>query len=112
MKASMVHNDTGKPVLISWGFHQTTGGIYLDAFLDLEKDPHIAKLIFLRAHLQHANVAFLLIPEGIGRDEIQDWMSIRDEAVMELLKRARVLNPDQVVRKKEESNCADYMMHS
>ena len=99
------------PVLITWGFHSTTGDIYLDAFLNLEEQPEVARMIFLRAQFQHANVSYINIPEGIGRDGLADWMSVNKKEVLKFLNKSKVTNIGQVMRRREETNALDYILH-
>jgi len=112
MDAKMIREaDDTVPVLITWGYNATKGDIYLDAFLNLEKNPEAAKMIFLRATSQNVNVAFLQIPEGAEREDIEGWLKFGGDDSIKLLKKARVSDIGQIMRRREESNTADYILN-
>jgi len=110
MKAEMVtKEDTSRPVLLTWGFNAHNGDIYLDAFLELEKNPEATAMIFLRATAQNVKVALLRIPYGAEREDIEDWLESSGKEAITLLKKARVNGITQVLRKKDENNTVEYL---
>jgi len=100
------------PVLITWYFDPSNGDIKLDCFLEINGTNHASAvgMIFLRAGVQQAHPALLHIPEGAGRETVEDYIcneSIKKE-VIEKLKSARV-NQNDIVRHKNGHNLKDFI---
>ena len=102
------------PVLITWGFDQKKGDIYLDVFLDLTKENAAkqVKPIYTRAQFTNTNVALLHLPEGCTRDDLAGWVECEalKQEVMVKLNSAHVRIDDIVRKKNEGGNAIDFLM--
>lgn len=97
--------------LISWGFNQTTGELYLDSFLNVERYPEAVKHLFLRADFQKTNISLISLPLGADRSDIDIWFSVDTKDALKKLNKSKIMNPNQILRKKEESNTLDFLLH-
>ena len=103
-----------KPVVITWGFSQYNGKLYLDCYLeiqDCEKDGSAIKIMDLRGRTQGTKLALLRIPKDQDREYIETYIKEGSrEEVTKLLNEAKV-NVNEITRKRMSANNAiDFIM--
>jgi len=103
-----------KHVVITWGFDQYNGNLYLDCYLevqDCEKDGSAIKMMDLRGRSQGTQVALLRIPKDQDREYIETYIKegSREDGTR-LLRKAKV-NVNEITRSKMSDNQAiDFIM--
>jgi len=100
------------PVLITWYFDPTSGDIKLDCFLELDDPKHakVVKLIYVRAKFTNVTPALLHIPEGYGREIVEEYINntnIREEVIKKL--NSAKVRIDDIVRRKLGHNLKDFL---
>ena len=103
-----------KDILITWGFDEYTGELYLDCYQEVMSgdDANNVPLIFQRAIYQRSQPAYLSVPIDSGREYVEEYFKIPEarSALITLLKKAKV-SESQIVRKRtSDSNTVEFLL--
>ncbi len=103
-----------KPVVITWGFCQYTGKLYLDCFLevtDCSKAGTAVKMMELRGSTQGTHLALLRIPKEMDREYVEDYIKEGDfHSVVQLLNKAKVRASEITRKRVSDNNAIDFIM--
>jgi len=104
-----------KQVIISWGFSQHTGDLYLDCYLeitDAQKDATAVKMIELRGSSQGTHLALVRIPKDCERDYIESLIKdVPRKEIIALLNKAKIRASD-VLRKGDTNQAIDFIKYA